>query len=63
MYEYTKITEEKLHAHLRNIETLSLAAYTRQVTIGFDTYCSRYADADGVSEIVFTGDKVPENQM
>lgn len=55
--------KEKLHAHLRNIETLSLAACTRQVTIGFDTYCSRYADADGVSEIVFTGDKVSENQM
>lgn len=56
----TAYNKGKLHAHLRNIETLSLAACTRQVTIGFDTYCSRYSDAEGVSEIVFTGDKLSE---
>lgn len=50
--------KEKLRAHLRNIENLKIDAKTKQNTIGFETYCSVYEDADGRSEIVFTIDKM-----
>ena len=53
--EYDK---EKLTSHLRNIEKLNVDTSTKQKTIGFETYCSKYEGAEGTSEIVFTIDKV-----
>lgn len=55
--EYPK---KKLLAHIRNIENLKVDESTRQNTIGFETYCSTYEDADGRSEIVFTSDRLDE---
>lgn len=53
-----KYSKKKLFSHLRNIENLKVDDSTRQTTIGFLTYCSKYIDANGKSEIVFTADKV-----
>lgn len=53
-----KYEKEKLFAHIKNIENLKLDDSTKQNTIGFETYCSRYEDFNGKSEIVFTTDKV-----
>lgn len=53
--EYNK---EKLSLHLRNIENLKIDSSTKQNTIGFETYCSKYENAKGKSAIVFTIDKV-----
>ena len=53
--EYNK---GKLVSHMRNIENLKIDSSTKQNTIGFETYCSRYEDIKGISEIVFTIDKV-----
>ena len=50
--------KEKLTTHLRNIESLRIDESTKQNTIGFETYCSKYEDENGKSEIVFTLDKV-----
>lgn len=55
--EYKK---EKLALHMKNIENLRIANCTQQETIGFETYCSKYEDEKGKSEIVFTIDKVEE---
>ena len=52
--EYNK---EKLITHLRNIENLKIDNSTKQDTIGFETYCSKYEDVTGKSEIVFTIDR------
>ncbi len=53
--EYKK---EKLASHLRNMENMKIENCTKQNTIGFETYCSRYEGAEGNSEIIFTSDKV-----
>lgn len=53
--EYNK---EKLLSHIRNIENLKIDDGTKQDTIGFETYCSRYEENGYKSEIVFTIDKV-----
>ena len=53
-----KYSKEKLISHIRNIEQLSIDENTKQDTIGFETYCSKYEDFHGKSEIVFTIDKV-----
>lgn len=53
--EYHK---EKLFSHVKNIENLKIDSSTKQDTIGFETYCSKYEDVNGKSEIVFTIDKV-----
>lgn len=53
--EYPK---EKLLTHIRNIETLKIEDCRKQNTIGFETYCSTYQDANGRSEIVFSIDKI-----
>ena len=58
--EYDK---EKLISHVRNIENLKVDSSTKQNTIGFETYCSQYEDVNGVSEIVFTIDKVANNNL
>lgn len=50
--------KEKLTTHLRNIESLRIDESTKQNTIGFETYCSKYEDDKGKSELVFTIDKV-----
>lgn len=50
--------KQKLKAHLRNMETLTLNNCTKQNTIGFETYTSVYEDAAGRSEIVFTPDRL-----
>ena len=50
--------KEKLNSHLRNIENLKIDNCTKQDTIGFETYTSKYEDDRGKSEIVFTIDKV-----
>lgn len=50
--------KEKLKTHLRNIRNLKVDGNTKKNTIGFETYCSAYEDADGRSEIVFTLDKI-----
>lgn len=56
--EYQK---EKLFSHLGNIENLKMDENTKQNTIGFETYCSKYECSYGKSEIVFTADKVKRN--
>lgn len=53
--EYKK---EKLISHIKNIENLKIDNCTKQNTIGFETYCSKYEDDNGKSEIIFTIDKV-----
>lgn len=53
-----KYDKEKLFAHITNIENLKLDDSTKQNTIGFETYCSKYEDINGKSEIIFTIDKV-----
>lgn len=53
-----KYSKEKLISHIRNIEQLSIDENTKQDTIGFETYSSKYEDFHGKSEIVFTIDKV-----
>lgn len=53
-----KYDKEKLLTHIRNIDYLKIDDCTKQNTIGFETYCSKYEDANGKSEIVFTIDKV-----
>ena len=53
-----KYGKEKLISHIRNIEQLSIDENTKQDTIGFETYCSKYEDIHGKSEIVFTIDRV-----
>ena len=58
--EYNK---EKLFSHIKNIENLIIDSRTKQDTIGFETYCSKYEDAKGKSEIVFTIDKIGNKQV
>ena len=53
--EYNK---EKLISHVKNIENLKIDSSTKENTIGFETYCSKYEDVEGKSAIVFTIDKV-----
>ena len=53
--EYKK---EKLISHIKNIENLKIDNCTKQDTIGFETYCSKYEDSNGKSEIIFTIDKI-----
>ena len=53
--EYKK---DKLISHIKNIENLKIDNCTKQDTIGFETYCSKYEDDNGKSEIIFTIDKV-----
>ena len=53
--EYSK---NKLILHKKNIENLKVDGASKKETIGFETYCSRYEDERGVSEIIFTIDKV-----
>jgi len=43
---------------VKNIENLKIDNSIKQNTIGFETYCSKYEDGNGKSEIVFTIDKV-----
>ena len=54
----TEYKKEKLVSHLRNIDNLKVDSNTKQNTIGFETYCSKYEDTEGKSEIIFTIDKV-----
>lgn len=58
--EYNK---EKLISHMRNIENLKIDRSTKQNTIGFETYCSKYEDVKGKSEIVFTIDKIGNKKV
>lgn len=58
--EYNK---EKLSLHLRNIGNLKIDSSTKQNTIGFETYCSKYENAKGKSAIVFTIDKVEKSYL
>lgn len=53
-----KHNKRKLLSHLKNIEKLKVDDSTKQNTIGFVTYCSKYEDFNGKSEIVFTPDKI-----
>lgn len=53
-----KYIRENLISHIRNIENLKIDDNTKRNTIGFETYCSKYEDFNGKSEIVFTIDKV-----
>lgn len=50
--------KEKLMTHIKNIEHLKIDDCTQQNTIGFETYCSKYEDSNGKSEIIFTIDKI-----
>ena len=45
-------------SHIKNIENLKIDNCTKQDTIGFETYCSKYEDSNGKSEIIFTIDKI-----
>lgn len=49
---------ENIISHIRNIEKLRIDDNTKRNIIGFETYCSKYEDFNGKSEIVFTIDKV-----
>lgn len=53
-----KYNKDKIISHIRNIENLRIDENTKQNLIGFETYCSKYEDFNGKSEIVFTIDKV-----
>lgn len=55
--------KEKILAHITNIENLKLDDSTKQNTIGFETYCSKYEYINGKSEIVFTIDKVKKGKI
>lgn len=57
-----KYNKEKLISHVKNIENLKIDSNTKQNTIGFETYCSKYEDVKGQSEIVFTIDKVDKSK-
>ena len=50
---------DRLIAHIRNMEQLKVDGDTKKTILGFETYCSKYEDPNGTSEIVFTIDKVP----
>ena len=50
--------KEKLRYHLKNLENLKIDGSTKKEIFGFETYCSKYEDENGKSEIVFTIDKV-----
>ena len=50
--------KEKLCYHLKNLENLKIDNSTKKEIFGFETYCSKYEDENGKSEIVFTLDKV-----
>ena len=53
-----KYSKSNLAAHLRNIEKLKVDDATKRNIIGFETYCSKYEDSNGKSEIIFSIDKV-----
>ena len=53
-----KYDREKIISHMRNIETLRIDDDAKQDIIGFETYCSKYEDSNGKSEIIFSIDKV-----
>lgn len=50
--------KEKLLYHLKNLDNLQIDSSTKKEIFGFETYCSKYEDENGKSEIVFTLDKV-----
>lgn len=53
-----KYIKDNLISYIRNIEKLRIDDDTKQNIMGFETYCSKYEDFNGKSEIVFTIDKV-----
>ena len=53
-----KHIKDSLVSHMRNIENLRTDDDTKKNIMGFDTYCSKYEDSKGKSEIIFTIDKV-----
>ncbi|MCM1143149.1 MAG: MBL fold metallo-hydrolase [Blautia sp.] len=53
-----KYIKDNLISHIKNIEKLRIDDDTKQNIMGFETYCSKYEDCNGKSEIVFTIDKV-----
>ncbi|MBD5135484.1 MAG: MBL fold metallo-hydrolase [Lachnospiraceae bacterium] len=53
-----KYIKDNLISHIRNIENLRIDDDTKQNIMDFETYCSKYEDFNGKSEIVFTIDKV-----
>lgn len=57
-HSHEEFQKEKLFSHVHNIETLKINSCTKQETIGFETYCSKYEDVTGKSEIIFTPDKI-----
>lgn len=57
-HSHEKYLKEKLVSHIRNIEKIKVDDRTKRNTIGFETYCSKYEDENGKSEIVFTVDKI-----
>lgn len=57
-YSNKEHNKDELISHVRNIENLKIDSSTKEDTIGFETYCSKYEDVKGKSEIVFTIDKV-----
>ncbi len=60
-HSHEEYKKEKLFSHVKNIENLKIDSSTKQDTIGFETYCSKYEDVVGKSEIVFTIDKVDKS--
>ncbi len=57
-HSHEKYLKKKLVSHIRNIEKIKVDDHTKRNTIGFETYCSKYEDENGKSEIVFTVDKI-----
>lgn len=57
-HSHEEYQKNKLLSHIKNIENLNIECCTKQNTIGFETYCSKYEDERGKSEIVFTIDKL-----
>ena len=53
-----KYAKNNLISHIRNIERLKIDDDTKKNIMGFETYCSKYEDFSGKSEITFTIDKV-----
>lgn len=53
-----KYSRDSLNLHIRNIEKLRIDDDTKKNILGFETYCSKYEDYNGKSEIVFTMDKI-----
>lgn len=51
-------SKNKLISHIRNMENLKIDDAAKQNIMGFETYCSKYEDVNGKSEIVFTIDKI-----